>query len=155
EWVIVSPWDGEFPLPSQSNEVFSVRVARKKDFEVLLSSTGPQVILNGLIETVRPFLQKYAEENQIDSDLVSSFIDTLAEKSGFIYERGLASLASRRPKPEAFVPVEKEQLAQTFYRRGEELHLRQKYDDAVENFRVAACLLPSDPDLLELLGQAL
>jgi len=156
EWVILSPWGGEFQLPPQANgSIISMRVARKKDFEVLVSATGPQVLLRGMIEILRPSLQAYAESNELEWKPIANFLDTLAESAGLYYEKGLASLASRRPRPEVLLPVEREQWSQMLRQRGEDLQVEKKYNDAAESFQTAVCLSPNDPELLVSLGQAL
>jgi len=157
EWVIISPWEGKFQLPPEDNgNLLSVRVARRKNFEVFLSATGLQVVVKGLVETMKPSLLQYAKDNNLDADQWEIFLDTLAESAGKYYDKGLASLVSRRPRPKDFLPGEREQWVQTLRRQGENFQLLQNYKAAAESLRAAACFSTSDdPELLDLLGKTL
>jgi tetratricopeptide (TPR) repeat protein len=170
DWVLISPWDGKWPVVKRS---LTVVVARHGDRLILASGKAMEAITARVLKEVTPkldrqisdegrklVLKQQAEAVGLKPEEVDQAIREWGKKATDPYQQGLAALYEKNfPKAEQLLTqsyqMRKNAFQDAAFFLGQALYEQGKYSEAVNKFQEVFVLKHDDPVVLNWLGNSL
>ncbi|HKQ04413.1 MAG TPA: DUF2225 domain-containing protein [Blastocatellia bacterium] len=169
-WVLISPWDGKWPIAKRS---LTVVVARHGDRVLLSNGKALEAIAARVLKEMTPkadrqisdedrklVLKQQAEAVGLKPEEVDQAIREWGKKATDPYQQGLAALYEKNlPKAEQLLTQSyqsrKTAFQDTAFFLGQALYEQGKYSEAVDKFQEVSVLKRDEPVVLRWLGNSL
>jgi len=169
-WVLISPWDGKWPIAKRS---LTVVVAQHGDRVLLMNGKALEAIAARVLKEMTPkadrqisdeerkrVLQQQAEAVGLKPEEVGQAIREWGKKATDPYQQGLAALYEKNfPKAEQLLTqsyqARKDAFQDAAFFLGQSIYAQGKYNEAAARFQEVFLLKPDDEVVLSWLGGSL